>query len=436
MAAQAASPDPAASRPRRIVAPAAVGARELRGRRSGRRSGCTASSRRSSRRSRSAPRRGGCAGGRTGPAIPAGETTIQASRANGSSSTATRTFMPGTIPEASSTYSGARPGLCQLVVEPALGRVAEGGEADLEPLVLAVRAEARAADADPAGDVARAADRGGSVEHADRGRDARAPWSGCRARRRSSPSGRRAQRARGPRRRGPRPPRAGRCERGSPARGSGALRGAPIPRFSDLTLMSRSRRGSGHVGGPVAVERRVEAALRASARRACPARRPGRARARRSGRRRGSWRGGARSRRRSGPRAASAAPARSCARCRCRRTRSPRRGSGCAGRRAARARARRAGAGRARGGVPRSCSCGLVAVLEPEDEVVRADRLGRAHDVLRRARRAGRRRCCRATVPAKRKPSCGTIPSWRRSEACVTSRRSWPSIVIRPSRGS
>ena len=36
------------------------------------------------------------------------------------------------------------------------------------------------------------------------------------------------------------------------------------------------------------------------------------------------------------------------------------------------------------------------------------------------------------TVPAKRKPSWGTIPSWRRSDAWVTSRRSWPSIVIAP----
>ena len=40
------------------------------------------------------------------------------------------------------------------------------------------------------------------------------------------------------------------------------------------------------------------------------------------------------------------------------------------------------------------------------------------------------------TVPAKRNPSCGTIPSWRRSDSWVTSRRSCPSILIRPSRGS
>ena len=48
------------------------------------------------------------------------------------------------------------------------------------------------------------------------------------------------------------------------------------------------------VGGPVAVERRVEPAAARAARRASPARRRGRARARRSGRRRGSSRAGGR----------------------------------------------------------------------------------------------------------------------------------------------
>jgi len=38
------------------------------------------------------------------------------------------------------------------------------------------------------------------------------------------------------------------------------------------------------------------------------------------------------------------------------------------------------------------------------------------------------------TVPAKRKPSCGTMRAGWRSDACVTSRRSWPSIVMRPAR--
>ena len=55
----------------------------------------------------------------------------------------------------------------------------------------------------------------------------------------------------------------------------------------------------------------------------------------------------------------------------------------------------------------------------------------------RRARRSGRPKAMLSAIePAKRKPSCGTIPSCLRSDACVTSRRSVPSIVIRPSRGS
>ena len=78
----------------------------------------------------------------------------------------------------------------------------------------------------------------------------------------------------------------------------------------------------------------------------------------------------------------------------------------------------------------------LVAVLEPVDELVGADGPRRRDDLLARRVRGGRRRCSRATVPAKRKPSCGTIPSCRRSDCCVTSRRSMPSIVIRPSVGS
>ena len=36
---------------------------------------------------------------------------------------------------------------------------------------------------------------------------------------------------------------------------------------------------------------------------------------------------------------------------------------------------------------------------------------------------------------ANRNPSCGTMPSWRRSERTCTSRRSWPSMRIAPSRG-
>ena len=39
-------------------------------------------------------------------------------------------------------------------------------------------------------------------------------------------------------------------------------------------------------------------------------------------------------------------------------------------------------------------------------------------------------------VPLNRNASCGTIPIWERSEAAVTSRRSWPSTSTRPAVGS
>ena len=51
----------------------------------------------------------------------------------------------------------------------------------------------------------------------------------------------------------------------------------------------------------------------------------------------------------------------------------------------------------------------------------------------RRSRRGGRRRCCRGSEPSNRNGSCGTTPSWPRSDSSVTSRRSWPSIRTRPS---
>src|SRR2546421_279679 len=41
-----------------------------------------------------------------------------------------------------------------------------------------------------------------------------------------------------------------------------------------------------------------------------------------------------------------------------------------------------------------------------------------------------------ATVPAKRKPSCGTMPSCRRSDSWWTERKSTSSIVIAPSVGA
>ena len=39
-------------------------------------------------------------------------------------------------------------------------------------------------------------------------------------------------------------------------------------------------------------------------------------------------------------------------------------------------------------------------------------------------------------VPAKRKGSWGTTPSWRRSDSRVTPARSWPSMSTRPAVGS
>ena len=60
---------------------------------------------------------------------------------------------------------------------------------------------------------------------------------------------------------------------------------------------------------------------------------------------------------------------------------------------------------------------GVVAVGQPLDELVRADGRGRRLHV--RLGRAGprRTRCCRATVPENRKPSCGTMPELRAQRA-------------------
>ena len=52
---------------------------------------------------------------------------------------------------------------------------------------------------------------------------------------------------------------------------------------------------------------------------------------------------------------------------------------------------------------------GVVAVLEPHDEVVRADRLRRARRSPRRVASGRPNAMFSRTVPAKRKPSCGTI---------------------------
>ena len=108
---------------------------------------------------------------------------------------------------------------------------------------------------------------------------------------------------------------------------------------------------------------------------------------------------------------------------------------GSADRRAARARTRRAGAGRARAarrarrprcrsrrGARRRTSSAPTALAAATTSSSVAS--GRAKAMFSRI------------VPENRKPSCGTMPSWRRRLSCVTSRRSCPSIVIRPSRGS
>ena len=70
----------------------------------------------------------------------------------------------------------------------------------------------------------------------------------------------------------------------------------------------------------------------------------------------------------------------------------------------------------------------VVAVLEPLDELVGADRARGGDDLLAASRPGRPKAMLSATVPAKRKPSCGTIPSWRRSDSWRTSRRSVPSI--------
>ena len=79
---------------------------------------------------------------------------------------------------------------------------------------------------------------------------------------------------------------------------------------------------------------------------------------------------------------------------------------------------------------------GLDPVGQAVDEVGRADRGDRLFDLLEARLRAGRRRRFRATLPLNRKPSWGTIPSWRRSARCCTPLRSWPSTSTRPFCGS
>ena len=78
----------------------------------------------------------------------------------------------------------------------------------------------------------------------------------------------------------------------------------------------------------------------------------------------------------------------------------------------------------------------LVAVLQLARERVGADGLRGGDHVLRRGASGRANAMFSRSVPAKRKPSWGTMPSCERSDSCVTWLMSVPSIVIRPSRGS
>ena len=78
----------------------------------------------------------------------------------------------------------------------------------------------------------------------------------------------------------------------------------------------------------------------------------------------------------------------------------------------------------------------VVAVLERLDERPPRRRRARRRGPRRRSRPGRPKAMFSPIVPLNRKPSCGTMPSWRRSDACVTSRRSWPSTSTAPSVGS
>ena len=85
---------------------------------------------------------------------------------------------------------------------------------------------------------------------------------------------------------------------------------------------------------------------------------------------------------------------------------------------------------------PRSPSSRVVALRQPRDELVGADGPRCGLD-LRRGSRPGRPKAMlSATVPAKRKPSCGTIPSWRRSDCLRDVAQVVPVDLDPPSRGS
>ena len=78
---------------------------------------------------------------------------------------------------------------------------------------------------------------------------------------------------------------------------------------------------------------------------------------------------------------------------------------------------------------------GLDAVREGGDELGRPDRADRLLDLLEAG--LGRPKATFSrTLPEKRNPSWGTIPSWRPQRSCWTPRRSWPSTSTRPYCGS
>ena len=79
---------------------------------------------------------------------------------------------------------------------------------------------------------------------------------------------------------------------------------------------------------------------------------------------------------------------------------------------------------------------GLDPFRQRRDELGRADRRG-PRPRSPRALASGRPKAMFSrTLPEKRNPSWGTIPSWRRSACCRTPRRSWPSTSTRPPAGS
>ena len=79
---------------------------------------------------------------------------------------------------------------------------------------------------------------------------------------------------------------------------------------------------------------------------------------------------------------------------------------------------------------------GVEPVGQPGDEVPGADRARGVLELLVAWRPARPNARLSATVPLNRNASCGTMPICERSDATVTSRRSWPSTSTAPLVGS